>query len=82
MEHRIPSSRMRISELLSLSPQVTGLLIELHVDCVGCSMNKFCTLATLCHQYELDPDKITAMIQTRLRPKAEEGASSNALARN
>ena len=67
MERLNPSNRMRISELLALSPMMAPLLIELRVDCIGCSMNRFCTLKTLCSQYNLDFDKTTGLILTRLR---------------
>jgi hypothetical protein len=69
MEYSIQPSRMRISELLALSPLIVPALIELRVDCIGCPMNRFCTIATLCHQYELDADKVAAMIQTKLDPE-------------
>ena len=67
MEHLTPSNRMRISELLALSPMMTPLLIELRVDCIGCSMNRFCTLKTLCSQYNLDFDETTGLILALLR---------------
>jgi hypothetical protein len=57
---------MRISELLALSPNMVPLLIELRVDCIGCSMSRFCTLKTLCSQYNLDIDEMTGLILTRL----------------
>lgn len=54
MEYPTLSPRMLVADLLALSPLTASLLIELRVDCIGCSMNKFCTLQDLCNQYELD----------------------------
>jgi hypothetical protein len=71
MEQPTVSSRTHISELLALSPLMAPLLIELRVDCIGCSMNRFCTLAALCSQYELNVDDVTERIQTRLAILAE-----------
>lgn len=55
-----------IADLLGASPQLAGLLLELRVDCIGCSMNKFCTLEDLCSRYGLDLDQIISRIQTKL----------------
>jgi hypothetical protein len=54
MEHPTLSPHMLVADFLALSPLTVALLIELRVDCIGCSMNKFCTLQDLCTQYELD----------------------------
>ena len=66
MEHPILSSSMLISDLLACSPLIAPLLVELHVDCLGCSMNKFCTLEELCRQYKLDLETVIVSIQGRL----------------
>ncbi len=43
-----------ISQLLTSYPQVTRLLIDLRTDCVGCSLNRFCTVSEMCEYYDLD----------------------------
>ena len=48
------SPRILFADLLDYSPLIVSLLLELRVDCVGCSMNKYWTLEELCAQYELD----------------------------
>ena len=63
---------MRLSELLALSPAITTLFIELHIDCIGCSMNRFCTLKTLCRQYALDMDEVIELIEAGLGSSAQE----------
>lgn len=50
---------------------MTPVFIELRVGCIGCSMNRFCTLKTLCRQYELDIGETTKILQSRLA-QAEE----------
>jgi len=60
------SPQVLVADLLDTSPLVVSLLLELRVDCVGCSMNKFCTLEELCTQYELDPESVFCKIQERL----------------
>jgi hypothetical protein len=55
-----------ISVLLARSPLVPALMIELRVDCVGCSMNRFCTLDDLCTHYQLDLETFTQKIQKEL----------------
>ena len=70
MEYPQPSPRMQISELLALSPQMARLFIELRTDCIGCPMNKFCTLEELCRNYELDIDLVMMRFQARLVGRA------------
>jgi len=42
------SPQTLIADLLDISPVIANLLFELRVDCVGCSMNRFCSLEDLC----------------------------------
>lgn len=64
------SPHILVADLLDTSPLVVSLLLELRVDCVGCSMNKFCTLEELCARYELDLESIQHRIQERLQDPA------------
>jgi hypothetical protein len=60
------SSQTLVADLLDGSPPITKLLLELRVDCIGCSMNKFCTLEELCAHYELDLEIFLSKVQKRL----------------
>jgi hybrid cluster-associated redox disulfide protein len=60
------SPQTLLADLLDHSPQMAGQLLELRLDCVGCSMNKFCTLEELCNAYELDLESVLSKIQERL----------------
>jgi hypothetical protein len=66
MEHLLLSSQTLIADLLACSPRIAPLFIELRVNCIGCSMNRFCTLAELCRQYEMDLEKVMNSIQERM----------------
>jgi hypothetical protein len=66
MEHSTLSSCTLIADLLASSPLVAPLFVELRVDCLGCSMNKFCTLEDLCNQYQLELETVTSLIQERI----------------
>ena len=54
MERPIVEKKVLISQLLTLFPEVAGLFIELRVDCIGCSLNRFCTVSDMCEYYDLD----------------------------
>ena len=56
------SSTILVADLLIFYPLVTSLFIELRVNCIGCSMNRFCTLEDLCKYYDLDLKKISDRI--------------------
>jgi hypothetical protein len=60
------SPRILVADLLELSPLIVSLLLEFRVDCVGCFMNKYCTLEELCAQYELNLENILGKIQETL----------------
>lgn len=66
----ILSSCTLVADILTFSPQVAPLFIELRVDCIGCSMNRFCTLEELCLQYEMDLETVIAIIRERLNYNA------------
>ncbi len=66
MEHPTLSSRTLVADLLASTPLAASLFVELRVNCVGCSMNKFCTLKELCEQYQLELENVINMIQERI----------------
>jgi hypothetical protein len=65
------SSRILVADLLNRSPLIAQLLFEMRVDCLGCSMNKFCTLEELCAQYELDLENVIYKVQEKLNIRTD-----------
>lgn len=60
------SPQILIADLLDASPLVARLLLELRVDCIGCSMVRFCSLENLCTHYELTLDSVVHRVQEEL----------------
>jgi hypothetical protein len=58
------SPQLLVADLLDASPLAVGLLLELRVDCIGCSMNRFCTLENLCSKYDLDLQSVMYMMKS------------------
>ena len=52
-----------VADLLAVSPQVAPLFVALRVDCAGCSMTRFCTLADLARHYGLDYKTLAAALE-------------------
>lgn len=65
MEHPTLSSQTLVADLLASTPLIAHLFVELRVDCVGCSLNKFCTLEDLCEHYQLELEPVIRTIQER-----------------
>ena len=65
METTTLSPQTFVADLLASTPLMAPLFVELRVDCVGCSMNKFCTLEDLCEQYQLELETLISLIQER-----------------
>ncbi|MBN1454140.1 MAG: DUF1858 domain-containing protein [Anaerolineales bacterium] len=61
------SSTIPVADLLTRYPLAAALFIELRVDCIGCSMNRFCTLEELCKYYDLDMKKIIDSTQKQVK---------------
>lgn len=70
MEHPLLLSHMLVADLLTYSPLIAPLLFELRVDCLGCSMKKFCSLEELSRQYKMDLETLIAIIQERVNYNA------------
>jgi hybrid cluster-associated redox disulfide protein len=66
MEHPMPTPTTLLADLLDSSPQAANLLIDLHAGCIGCSMNKFCTLEDMCRLYGLDVDHVISLFNELL----------------
>lgn len=60
------SPHILVGDLLDCSPLVASLLLELRVGCIGCSMNKFCTLEELCALYGFDLENLLCKVRERL----------------
>jgi hypothetical protein len=58
MEHPLLSPSTLLADLLASSPLTARALLDLRVDCIGCSMNKFCTLEELCQHYGLEIETV------------------------
>ena len=56
-----------VADLLAASPLVAPLFVALRVDCAGCSMTKFCTLADLCRHYGLEFASLSASLGQTIR---------------
>lgn len=70
MNSLLLSPGMLVAELLAAQPSATGLLLELHLDCPGCSMTRFCSLEEVCRQYEMNFDQLTNLVLERMVPHA------------
>lgn len=60
------SPQTLVADLLDGSPSVARLLLDLRLDCLGCSMNKFCTLEELSAHYGLDLKSFLIQVEERL----------------
>lgn len=58
MEHPLLSPRSLVADLIASSTLAAAAFLNLRVDCIGCSMNKFCTLEDVSHQYGLSLDAV------------------------
>jgi hypothetical protein len=72
MEHPTLSPGTLVADLLAASPLAAGALVELRTDCVGCSMNRFCTLQEMCNQYELEFESVVKFLQERMESHASD----------
>ena len=66
MDALILTPDLLVSDLLARSPKLWSLFVEKRLDCIGCSMAKFCTLEEVSAQYALDLDKFIREIQERI----------------
>lgn len=55
-----------VGEVLAISPRLVALFLEMQVDCLGCTMSRFCTLADLCAYYALEWEDVRGRIAKAL----------------
>jgi len=65
------SPQVPVAVLLDAFPSMASLLLELRLGCLGCTMNKFCTLEELCIQYDLDLDSFLITVQQRINIQSD-----------
>ncbi len=58
MEHPRLSPQSLVADLLASSTLTASAFLSLRVDCIGCFMNKFCTLEDVSRHYGLNMDTI------------------------
>jgi len=66
MEHPPLSPRSLVADLLASSTLTASAFLSLRVDCIGCFMNKFCTLEDVSRHYGLDMDVILDTLKEHL----------------
>jgi hybrid cluster-associated redox disulfide protein len=66
MEHPRFSPQTSVADLLAASPRVASTLLNLRVDCIGCSMNHFCSLQEMCRQYGLELEAVMKQVSKNL----------------
>ncbi len=52
-----------VLNILARYPEAAAVFIQFHVDCIGCSMSSFCTLADVAGDYKLDLAELARAIQ-------------------
>ena len=55
-----------VADVLAISPLAATVFIEMRLNCLGCSMVRFCTMQDLCSHYALDVNKLLTTLQERL----------------
>ena len=63
------NKKMNFSELIQKYPESAEVLMNEGLHCIGCMMASFETLEQGCQAHGLDPDKIIAKIQKKLKIK-------------
>lgn len=53
-----------VIDLLQQAPQTSRVFLIHHTDCVGCCLARFCTLAEVSTQYQLDLPSLIVDLQT------------------
>lgn len=65
MEHPLLSPRTLVADLLASSLPTASAFLNLRVDCIGCFMNKFCTLEDVSRHYDLSMDTVLDALKER-----------------
>ncbi|GAB4480980.1 MAG: hypothetical protein OHK0031_02530 [Anaerolineales bacterium] len=50
---KIPAAIWTVAQTLKVYPPLAGVLLSLKTDCVGCHLNRFCTLKEVAASYEI-----------------------------
>jgi hybrid cluster-associated redox disulfide protein len=66
MKHLAFSPQTRVADVLAQAPHTLPVFLELKLGCIGCSINRFCTLAELAAHYELALDQVFDKFNERL----------------
>lgn len=66
-------SSWTVEQVLATYPQVAAVFIELKTDCVGCHLDRFCTLDEVASAYELPLDWILQKLHESIQTSPETG---------
>lgn len=55
-------AQITVEQVLAARPGLTAFFINLKTDCVGCPMQKFCTLADVANSYAIPIDTLLEKI--------------------
>lgn len=63
----IIEERSLVGDVLAVGPKAVEFFLERRLDCAGCSMASFCTLAEVAKNYELPLDEFLQDLENALQ---------------
>jgi hybrid cluster-associated redox disulfide protein len=55
------------AQVMKAYPQVASVFLELKTDCVGCHLDKFCTLSEVAAAYELPLEQLLHQLREAIQ---------------
>jgi hypothetical protein len=69
----LPPQNWTVAQVLFASPQAAQVFFRMKTDCVGCVLNRFCSLEEVARSYHLELDLLMDMLhQTANLPQPRE----------
>ena len=76
MEEQLIHKEIHVSELFKRWPVLVAFFLDQKLDCVGCSLKRFCTVEDVVTSYDFISDDFIPALNAQIQAQADEKTSN------
>ena len=77
MDTNFPYAQMAVEDVLKKWPQTYTVFLKRNTDCIGCLLQRFCSLQDVADTYELSAQDLVGDLELCLRKSNQPKGASN-----
>jgi hybrid cluster-associated redox disulfide protein len=77
MDTNFPHAQMTVEDVLKKWPQTYSVFLKRNTDCIGCLLQRFCTIQDVAETYELSAQELVDDLELCVKKSNQPKGASN-----